>query len=115
TTRSRKQQGPRAEGYAGERLSIAARGVPPVGSARPARLSRLVLPVAAVRRRSARQHDQRPAPAGADPLRALEAGRAVVQPGSAADPPRARPRMDAGRAGARALSLRDREPVPSAG
>ena len=66
--------------------------VPALGGARTARLPRLVLPVAAVRRGPARQHDQRAAPAGADPVRALEAGRVVVQPGTAAGSARHRPR-----------------------
>ena len=68
--------------------------VPPVGGTGPARLSGLVLPVAAVRRRPARQRDQRQAAAGADPVRAVGAGRVMVQPGAADHSARNRPRLD---------------------
>jgi len=44
-----------------------------------------LLRVAPVRRRPARQHDQREAATGPDPLREVEAGRVLVQSRAAAD------------------------------
>ena len=68
----------------------AAGGVPRDGRDGRAQLPRLVLRVAAVRRGSAQQRDQRAAPAGADPVRAAAAGELVVQPRAAGDPARRR-------------------------
>ncbi len=94
----------------------AARRVPAVRGARPARLSRLVLPVAAVRRGSARQHRQRAAPAGADPVRATGSRRSR---GSAPSCCRFRSRPSASgwtqRRTLAALPLRDRGSLPPAG
>ena len=67
------------------------------------------------RRGSARQHDQRAPPAGPDPVRAVEAGGVVVQPGAAAGPDRHGAAVDGHDRGAAALSVRDREPVSPAG
>ena len=66
---------------AGRRRLLAA--YPAERRAGAARLQRLLLPVAAVRRGPARQHGQRPQAAGADPVGALAAGDVVVQPGAA--------------------------------
>ena len=105
-----------AEGHAGARGRPAARGVPAVRGARPARLSRLVFPVAPVRRGSARQQRQRAAPAGADPVRQVEAGGVVVQPGAARRfrSTTVRGWMDDD-AGSGALPVRDRGSLPAAG
>ena len=73
------------------------------------------LPFAAVRRRSARQHDQREASAGADAVRAVAAGAVVVQPRAARHPARDGPRLDGAIGTAASVSLRDRRPLPAAG
>src|SRR6476660_1877801 len=73
-----------AEGHALGRAGESDESVPAVRRARSARVSRLVLPVAAVRRRPARQRGQLETPAGADPVLEVEAGPVVVQPGTAA-------------------------------
>ena len=80
------------QGHARRRARAAARRVPAVRRARPARLSRLVLPVAAIRRGPARQHRQREAPAGADPVRASGSRRS---PGSTPSCCRSRSRRSA--------------------
>ena len=73
----------RAPGDAGAGARAAGRGVRHVRGARPARLPRLVFPVAALRRGPARQRRQRAAAAGAAAVRAMETGRVLVQPGAA--------------------------------
>jgi len=113
--RSRGRQVRAAERHAGAGAREPAEGVPALRGARPAGVPRLVLPLAAVRRRSARQHDQRAPPAGADPVRALEAGGVVVQPRAAAGADRDGAAVDGSERRSARLSLRDREPLSPAG
>ena len=105
----------RAEGHAVAGSRAAARSVQAVGGARTAGVSGLVLPVAPLRRRPARQHHQRAPPAGAAAVRALEAGRVLVQSRAAQHPARDRARLDGVGRGAAAVQVRDRGSLPPAG
>ena len=75
----------------------------------------LVLRRAEVRRGSARQPDQRQAPAGPDPVRQGEPGQRLVQPRAARDSADHGPAMDEGRAGAGDVPLRARGSLSPAG
>ncbi len=97
-----------AQGHARRRTRPAARRVPAVGRPRTTGVSRLVFPVAALRRGSAGQRRQCEAAAGPDSLRPVEAGRVVVQPRAAQDSPGDRPRLDGRLRAAAVVSLCDR-------
>ena len=103
------------QGHACRGSRPAARCVPAVRNPRTTGLSRLVFPVAALRRGSARQHRQREAAAGPDSVRAVEAGRVLVQPGAAEDSAGDRARVDGRVRAAAAVPLRDRGSVSAAG
>ena len=79
-------------GHARRRCRSAARRASAARRYRSARVQGLVFRVALVRPGSARQPDQREAPAGADSVRQGRAGRRLVRPGAADDPARRRSR-----------------------
>ena len=114
-SRSRNREVRGAERHACRRPGPAARGVPPLRNAGTAGVSRLVFPVAALRRGSAGQHRQREAPAGPDPVRPMEAGRVLVQPGAPEDSAGDRARVDGRLRAPAVVSIRDRGPVSPAG
>ncbi len=104
-----------AEGHAGARGRTPACRVQARRDPWAAGVSRLVFPLAPVRRRSARQRRERAAPAGPDSFRQMEAGGVVVQPGAAPDSARHGPEVDGRQPGSRALSFRHRGSLPAAG